>query len=297
MHPKLSIVCVFYNMVRESARTLYSLSYPYQRNTTRGDWEVIAVDNGSAAPLDEEFVRSFGTEFRYEFFRTESDSPVEAINHGATLARGEHVAIMIDGARMASPGLIHLTLASLRSFENAFVTAPAWHLGPDIQNRSILSGYDQAYEDEMLATVHWRDDGYDLFNISTLAMSSSGGILAPINEANFCALGKDLFDDLNGFDAGFETPGGGLANLDFYKRVAERPDTQLIQLLGEGTFHQFHGGVATNVPLKDHPLHTFKEEYRRLRGRDFCPTATAPYYFGKIPEQAQRFVAPDPPSA
>ena len=62
----LSVVVVFYNMRREAARTLHSLSRAYQRDIDGLDYEVIVVENGSAPDqkLGEEFVRSFGPEFR-----------------------------------------------------------------------------------------------------------------------------------------------------------------------------------------------------------------------------------------
>src|SRR5262249_1257950 len=61
----LSVVVVFYNMRREAARTLHSLSRTYQQDIGDLDYEVIAVENGSAPDqrLDEDFVRSFGPEF------------------------------------------------------------------------------------------------------------------------------------------------------------------------------------------------------------------------------------------
>ena len=54
-------------MRREAARTLLSLSRAYQRGVDDLDYEVIVIDNGSAPEqrLGEEFVASFGPEFRY----------------------------------------------------------------------------------------------------------------------------------------------------------------------------------------------------------------------------------------
>jgi cellulose synthase/poly-beta-1,6-N-acetylglucosamine synthase-like glycosyltransferase len=46
--PKLSVVVVVYNIPREVARTLLSLSANYQRDIPPGDHEVIVVDNDSS---------------------------------------------------------------------------------------------------------------------------------------------------------------------------------------------------------------------------------------------------------
>src|SRR5581483_9041619 len=52
--------------------------------------------------------------------------------------------------------------------------------------------------------------------------------------------------ELGGFDERFASPGGGYVNLDAYRRALDLPRTRLIVLLGEGTFHQVHGGAATS---------------------------------------------------
>ena len=65
--PKLSVVVIFYNMRREAARTLYTLSSSYQTILTGSDYEVIAIDNGSSCPLSEEEVSAFGLNFQYHY--------------------------------------------------------------------------------------------------------------------------------------------------------------------------------------------------------------------------------------
>jgi len=50
-HSFLSVVVIFYNMRREAARTLFSLSTQCQQNLTADDYEVIAIDNPGAVPF------------------------------------------------------------------------------------------------------------------------------------------------------------------------------------------------------------------------------------------------------
>ena len=169
---RLSVVVIFHDMQREAARTLYSLAEKYQTGVT-DTYEVIAIDNGSAAPLDAGTVEAMGANFRYHFFPTDSVSPAEAINHGAAMAEGELVAVICDGARMATPGLVANTLTAANSFREPFVCALSWHIGPKVQNMSILEGYDKAEEDRLLASIDWQANGYDLFTISTIAQSSA----------------------------------------------------------------------------------------------------------------------------
>jgi len=282
--PPLTIIVVFHDMPREASRTLHTLSTSYQRRVTADDYEVIAVDAGSRPALDESLVAAQGPQFR--LLRTErAPSPVGAVNAAARQARGEAIAVCIDGARMLSPGVVRGLLIGLRAFPDPVVATLAWHLGPKVQNESILDGYDQHVEDRLLETVAWRTDGYELFRISTLAASSGAGWFRPLSESNCLALPRESWDALGGLDERFVTPGGGMVNLDFYRRACDRAGT-LVTLLGEGTFHQFHGGVATNVPWSRHPAAAFDAEYRAIRGGPFVPPSRESVYVGEVPPQA-----------
>jgi hypothetical protein len=53
----------------------------------------------------------------------------------------------------------------------------------------------------------------------------------------------------------------------------------LIVLLGEGTFHQLHGGIATS---RQFTRDEWEDEYERLRGHRFTPADPEPIYFGTI---------------
>ncbi|MBO0903072.1 glycosyltransferase family 2 protein [Jiella sonneratiae] len=291
--PPLSIVVVFHDMQREAARTLYSLSAAHQNGAGVGDYGVIAVDNASAQPLDARFVAGFGPNFRLIRHETTSASPVAAVNLGVGSAESSAVAIIVDGARMASPGLVFRSLQALALADLALVYARSWHLGPDVQNKSCQAGYDQAEEDRLLAAAGWEEDGYALFSISTLAQSSAGGFLGPIPpEFSWVALPHRLFDDLGGFDERFQAPGGGLVNQDFRNRAVSRAGVTPIEIIGEGVFHQVHGGVATNVPLERHPIRSFKAEYRAITGEEFRPApAGAPLFFGSLSPAARSFLS------
>lgn len=286
--PALSVIVVFHNMAREAPRTLFTLSTQYQRGVVSGDYEVLVLDAGSTTPLEENFIRRFGENFRL-VRAGRAPSPVVAVNRAANLARGDAIAMCIDGARMLSPGILRLMLDAFTMHQDPLVATLAWHLGPNIQNESMLEGYNQSVEDGLLESVDWRADGYELFRISSLAGSSLHGWFSPIGESNCLAVRTETWTRLGGLHEGFVAPGGGLVNLDFYREACRQLDP-LVILLGEGTFHQFHGGVATNVPLKDHPMANFSEEYERVRGKPFAVEEKAAIYLGSVPQQALGFL-------
>jgi len=286
--PALSVIVVFRDMAREAPRTLHTLSVPYQRGVDERDYEVIAVDAGSEVPLPAALVESFGG--NVSLLRTPPrPSPSAAINEAARRARGAALLVCIDGARMLTPGVVRLALDAFAAWGDPVVATLAWHLGPKIQNESMLEGYDQAVEDRLLDSVDWRRDGYELFRIASFAGSSRRGWFLPLSESNGIAVRRDTFDRLGGFDEGFGTPGGGLVNLDFHRRACAAA-APVVHLLGEGTFHQFHGGVATNVPAARHPFAGFHEEYVRLRGEPFAPPTALPVVIGTLPPQAIPFL-------
>ncbi len=293
---ELSIVVNFHNMRREAARTLHSLSPAYQTGAP-SDYEVIAIDNGSRTPLDPAEVAAFGPNFRYHYFATDAVSPGEAVNYGAAIARGDLIAVIVDGARMATPGLVGQSIAAARHFAEPFVVALAWHLGPKMQQISVAEGYDQVEEDRLLAEIDWRANGYDLFTIAAAAASQQGGFLAGIpRECSWFCMRRATFLRLGGLDTRFRAPGGGLINQDFRERALALPGLSPVVLLGEGVFHQIHGGVSTNVPMAKHPIDRFRAEYREIRGVDFESTPSPPTFcYGSLPEQARRFLGQSGP--
>ena len=60
------------------------------------------------------------------------------------------------------------------------------------------------------------------------------------------------------------------------------PESEVIVLLREATFHQVHGGIATNN--LNPPQALFSEEYIGIHGKAYERPTRRPLYFGEAPD-------------
>ena len=289
---ELSVVVVFHDMRREALRTLHSLSRPYQQGIDNLNYEVIVVENGSAPDLmlDEDYVRSFGPQFRYlDLGSDATPSPAPALNRAIAASRGESVALMIDGAHMLTPGVLRFGMLGLRTYRPAIVMTQQWYLGPGQQPEAMKGGYDQNYEDRLLEEIGWPGAGYRLFEIG----SPIGGRdwFDGLWESNCMFAPRALLEQVGGFDESFSMPGGGYVNLDLYERLGASPEVAVVDILGEASFHQLHGGTTTNEPDADElhgRLMAYREHYEQVRKRPFRGPGKRRHYVGRMPDAALR---------
>ena len=283
MPPALSIVLVAHEMQRELPRTLRSLDLPYQRAIERDAYEVIVVDNGSAHPPDERTLAHFSGRLRATHVEAAPQSPAMAANRGLEMAQGEIVGLLIDGARIASPGLLSGALMGSRVAETPVVATLGWHLGPDTHMDAARSGYDRQAEDRMLTEAGWEEDGYRLFALSSLSGSSRRGWFGPLGESNALFMHRRMWEQLGGLDTRFSLPGGGLVNHDLYSRACALPGAQLVVVLGEGPFHQIHDGASTSRRVS---RETAFADYEAHRGHPYSPPRNPAIYVGGVPATA-----------
>ena len=266
----LSVVVNFYNMQREAERTLFSLTQDYQRGAADLNYEVLCIDNGSNPALDPDWIASFGPQFRLIRPSRQLSSPCAALNEAALQARGEYIAVMIDGAHLLTPGVFQEARLAWQENAEAVVAVRHWFVGGD-QRWLARAGYTREQENRLFDRIRWPINGYELFRIGAPIGENPEPWFDGLSESNCLMLPTALYDRIGGFDEAFDDAGGGFANLDLWRRASMAAQGPLVSLVGEASFHQFHGGTTTNVDdtEKDLRVRSYSNAYRTLRGEDF----------------------------
>ncbi len=293
--PPLAVIVITYEMSAQLANTLRTLVPPYQQQIDTDQYEVVVVDNGSAKPLAAS-VWSASDNIRYHHIpkKNAPRNPGVTINKAVADSRSPMLCIMIDGARMVTPGVLRWGIDLAATSLNTVVEVRGWHLGPKVQMQSVLEGYDTHAERKLLEKIDWPNNPYRLFEISTPAASMKRGFLGLAAESTCIFMSRALFDQIGGFDERYREPGGGLCNADFFCRAVKASD-RVFTVLGEGTFHQIHGGAATGLSGEDSRIafKRWKKEYEKLsRPWKSSPVDYDLVLAGHLPPEARRWLLP-----
>jgi len=292
---KVSIIVIVYNMPRQAMNTLYSLSVPYQKNVSVEDYEVIVVENKSGHTLRKQDVLDLGVNFKY-FLRDELGvSPVPAVNFGYEQAKGNIIGLVIDGARMVTPRVIEYALLAFQMSKEALVMVPGYHLGEQDQKFHLDSGHTEEKEIAKLQELHWQENGYRLFQFAAWSSSNQRGYFQPMQECSCIFTSRKNFEAIGKADTRFDLPGGGSINLHIYRSLGLLPHSKLFVLPGEGSFHQFHGGITTQQladnDARQATLKSFDQQLDEIWKGEFKALTREPLMLGAVTRWAQPFLA------
>lgn len=289
-HPDLSIVVVAYRMRRQAMNTLYSLSTSYQRGVSANDYEVIVVENRSTETLEAVEVMALGPNFHYHLRDEPGVSPAEAINFGLAQCRGHQIGLIIDGARMVTPGIVANALAARAVDPAPLVVVPGYYLTEEAaQTRAPAETLDD--ERAYLETLQWQTHGYRLFNRACFSEGNRNGYFQPIMECNALFTNAEALATIGGADPRFDLPGGGSLNLHIYRSLAINTTCRIVVLAGEGNFHQFHDGTSTTPgEERERLVKAFNEQLDRFWNGHFTAVAREPTVLGTIGPEAMRFL-------
>jgi hypothetical protein len=288
-------VVVYSNTPEPFSRTLYSLSPAFQRDVDAAQYEVIVLDNGSSEPPDISEAVSLGLNVEVLRINDANVSPARAINTGLNASIGRHVGVMIDGARLASAGLLKTVLLALRLADRCVVGSRGRYLdfhGFKRHREGMLEGrlegtlagtlegcgpFDQT---ELLDSVQWKSHPDRLFDISVFDESSGRSWSDPIAESGGIFMSRQLWRELDGYCSQFQAPDGGYVNLDTWRRACLLPDVLAVVLLGEATFLQWHEGRVTDGAQQ--ALDRRHDEYQRIRGEAYRLPDVELRFFGAL---------------
>ena len=174
---------------------------------------------------------------------------------------------------------------------NALVVVPGYHLGEQEQHEVTCADTAFAAERHLLASVDWRNDGYELFRVATFSGANRHGYLHPIMECNCVFASARNFKRIGYANPEFTMPGGGSINLHMYRSLGMLGDTRVYVLPGEGSFHQYHGGVTTSA----YEDRTAEIQRHRIQLHSYWPGGfhslrREPTLLGKVTPQAQPFL-------
>lgn len=290
--PVISVIVIGFDMPGQLLNTVYTLSQAFQRDVAAHEFEILVVENASTNNADGAAIEALGDNIHYFLRQEPGVSPVPAVNFAFQQCRGQFVGLIVDGARMVSPGVLRCALDIYRGNNDAVLVVPGYHLGfveqHDIEDpREAL-----AEEQRLLASVPWRENGYRLFQISTFSGANIRGYLQPIMECNCLFASKQNFAAVGYADPAFCLPGGGAINLHLYRSIAMLPHTQLMLTPGEGSFHQFHGGVTTSsYEERSAQVKSIKEQLDSFwQPGGFKAVSREPCLYGSVAPEAQPFL-------
>jgi hypothetical protein len=167
------------------------------------------------------------------------------------------------------------------------VAAPGYHIGFDDHMFRDDAAHSLAQDRRLLAGIPWRRDGYYLFDISIMSGANPFGYLHPMGESNCMFASREAYEAVGGADPRFDLPGGGMVNLDLYCELLRRPESTLYLMPGEGSFHQFHGGVTTQKDDERAALMAkFNANYFEIRGTTYFAPRKEPCFIGTIHNRA-----------
>jgi hypothetical protein len=292
--PQLSVIVIVYNMPRQAMNTLFSLSVPYQKNVSAEDYEVIVVENNSGDNLDASAVASLGPQFRY-FLREETGvSPVPAVNFAFSQCRAAQIGLIIDGARLVTPRVLEYAMLGAKISDDALIMVPGYHLGDKDQKFHLEGSHSEQLEIEKLEELQWQENGYRLFKWACWSSSNQRGYFQPMQECSAMFCSAENFRRIGGADERFDQAGGGSINLHIYRSLGMLPESLLYVLPGEGSFHQFHGGVTTQQLQDDEArkalLKSFDQRLEAVWGGTFKALTREPMILGAVTHWAQPFL-------
>ena len=289
---KLSVLVIAYKMPRQALNTVYSLSAAHQQNVRESDYEIVVVENESSDNIPEQELLALGNNIRYFRRQETSASPCRAVNFGLQQCRGKSIGLMIDGARMVTPRVIEYALLAQHADADSLLAIPGYNLGPMEHQYHLDIGYTAEVEKQLLGQTNWKHNGYRLFDIANISGANDKGIFHPLLECNCMFSSAKNFERIGGANEEFDLPGGGSINLHMFRQLGMLKQARIYFVApGEGSFHQFHGGITTQQASdREEVLESHRKQLHSYWEGGFHAMRREPLLLGAVGSHAQKFL-------
>ena len=117
------------------------------------------------------------------------------------------------------------------------------------------------------------------------------GYLHPIMECNCIFASRESYAAIGSADPQFTLHGGGSVNLHMYRSLGMLPGSEFFVLPGEGSFHQYHGGVTTSsYEEREAEIEKHRVQLHSYWPGGFHSLRREATLLGKVPPQARSFL-------
>ena len=151
---------------------------------------------------------------------------------------------MIDGAHVLTPGVLQFGLAGLRTYAPAIVATQQWYVGPGQQGDAMDDGYDQAYEDRLFDASTGRTPATGSSRSATSSAIATGSTAC--GRATACSSRARCSSRSAASTRASRCRAAATRTSSSTSASARHPTSPSCTIIGEGSFHQVHGGVTTN---------------------------------------------------
>jgi hypothetical protein len=262
---EISLLLPFGGDARLADDALQALSTRMQKNCSDSDYELVAVEWESADLLGEERATRHGTNVRY-FRHDRAIDAWECARLSLARTSAPFVGLVAGAIPLLTPRVLEHALLARKVDPDPLVVVPSYRLHATRQDSPWGIPPDPAAGPETRNGEADAARGYRLFEFASFASPFEHGFLAPFDDVN-C-----LFVRRESLESALE--GGSDEGLPLVGRLAERPQSKLVILAGEGAFTTENDPVARERPAAP---------------KLAVPTRE-PLVLGVVPGDAQRFL-------
>ena len=264
----MSVIMSPYNQSWEMEKTLFSLEK--QVGMSPDEYEIIIANTNPEDKLAEDVAHYFWRLYknvRLIQVHDEKTKLIKVAGYGLNLgvrnyARGDLLVIVIDPARVPTPGVLRKTRDQFEQWGDDIVTTTVpYHFFKHYSDRSFT--VEECRKE--FAKTRWKQDFYHLFDFAAHTNISKSGIF---NESTWTGITKENYLKVGGHNEFFVDWGNN--NLDFWRRVIRSKPKDGIQIVGKVNDHWGKVGLGLEIKVLEgeadfHLHHSLSDAKRNFR--------------------------------